>query len=279
MTEKMQAQQLAAGPGWHVDDLVCTAGPHDAPFEERHGTIAIAIVTSGSFAYRTSQGAALMVPGAVLLGNHGRCFECGHEHGVGDRCLSFHFAPDYWEDVTAAVPGVRRADFPVPVLPPVAALQPVAAVLEAARDIGRPAMEEVALTLAGAVLQLAASVAPRQLRPRARDERRIQAAVRYIERAAHDAEEGDLSLAALAAEAGMSRFHFLRTFRSLVGTTPHQYVMRQRLHRAAVDLRTTDDPVTTIAFRAGFGDLSTFCRRFRGVMGASPAAYRRLATH
>jgi AraC family transcriptional regulator len=60
----------------------------------------------------------------------------------------------------------------------------------------------------------------------------------------------------------------------LVGMTPHQYVLRTRLHRAALLLRRTDQPVAGIAFDCGFGDLSTFNRRFRRVMGASPSDYR-----
>jgi AraC-like DNA-binding protein len=56
--------------------------------------------------------------------------------------------------------------------------------------------------------------------------------------------------------------------------TPHQYVLRTRLYRAAVRLRGSNDPVSAIAFDAGFNDLSTFNRRFRRVMGANPSAYR-----
>jgi AraC family transcriptional regulator len=56
--------------------------------------------------------------------------------------------------------------------------------------------------------------------------------------------------------------------------TPHQFVLRTRLHRAAVRLRRTDEPVSAIAFDAGFSDLSTFNRRFRRVMRLSPSAYR-----
>jgi AraC family transcriptional regulator len=56
--------------------------------------------------------------------------------------------------------------------------------------------------------------------------------------------------------------------------TPHQLVLRTRLHRAAVRLRTSDEPISTIAFDAGFGDLSTFNRRFRRLMGCSPGAWR-----
>jgi AraC family transcriptional regulator len=66
----------------------------------------------------------------------------------------------------------------------------------------------------------------------------------------------------------------LRTFREVVGVTPHQFVLRTRLHRAAVRLRRSDAPISAIAFDAGFNDLSTFNRRFRRVMGTSPSAYR-----
>ena len=72
----------------------------------------------------------------------------------------------------------------------------------------------------------------------------------------------------------MSPYHFLRTFRQVAGMTPHQYVLRTRLHRAAVRLRRTDDAISAIAYDAGFNDLSTFNRRFRRVMGSSPGLYR-----
>jgi hypothetical protein len=65
----------------------------------------VAAVTQGTFQYRTDQGRATLAPGALLLGNLGASFECSHEHGVGDRCLSFAFNPDYFEEVVASVPG------------------------------------------------------------------------------------------------------------------------------------------------------------------------------
>jgi AraC family transcriptional regulator len=51
-------------------------------------------------------------------------------------------------------------------------------------------------------------------------------------------------------------------------------VLRTRLHRAAVQLARSDQPVAAIAFEAGFNDLSTFNRRFRRLLGSSPTAYR-----
>ncbi len=114
-------------------------------------------------------------------------------------------------------------------------------------------------------------VAPgRRAAPSRRDARRVSDALRRIEAAAQE----PLALADLARETATSPYHFLRTFRQVVGMTPHQFVLHTRLTRAAVRLRTTGDPISSIAFDTGFGDLSTFNRRFRRLMGCSPGAYR-----
>src|SRR5206468_6649175 len=94
-------------------------GPHDRPFEERHEKAAVAVVAAGTFQYRSTTGRNLMTPGSILLGNPGQAFECAHDHGAGDRCLSFWYAPDYFERVAADVgaSGVHLG-FRVPRLPP-----------------------------------------------------------------------------------------------------------------------------------------------------------------
>jgi AraC family transcriptional regulator len=76
---------LARGDGWTVARVVCTCGPHDRAFEERHTRYTIAVVLAGSFQYRCALGRGLMTPGSLMLGNEGHCFECGHKHGKGDR--------------------------------------------------------------------------------------------------------------------------------------------------------------------------------------------------
>ncbi len=60
----------------------------------------------------------------------------------------------------------------------------------------------------------------------------------------------------------------------MTGLTPHQYLLRTRLNRAAVRLRRTRDAVSTVAYDAGFNDLSTFNRRFRRITGMSPGEFR-----
>ncbi|RVC55914.1 AraC family transcriptional regulator, partial [Mesorhizobium sp. M2A.F.Ca.ET.046.02.1.1] len=71
-----------------------------------------------------------------------------------------------------------------------------------------------------------------------------------------------------------SPYHFLRIFRHVAGMTPYQFLLRTRLHRAAVRLRNSDATISTIAFDTGFNDLSSFNRRFRREMGEAPRAYR-----
>lgn len=259
---------VAEGPGWQVRDVTCDSGPRDRAFEEQHRDVSIAIVTRGSFQYRTRAGSAVLVPGSLLLGNAGACFECGHEHAPGDRCLAFHIAPQCFEDTVAAA-GATRAAFDRPNLPPLPQLTPILASAESARDAGdNGAFEEIVLRLSGAVAALLTPA--RRITFTARDECRVTLAARRIEADA----DSKLTIAALAREAAMSPYHFLRTFRQVIGVTPHQYILHTRLNRAAVRLRAGEEPVATIAYDAGFNDLSTFNRRFRRLMGATPSDYR-----
>jgi AraC family transcriptional regulator len=264
-------QSLASGAGCSVCDVVCDHGPRDPAFVEEHAETTIAAVMQGSFQYRTQAGSAVLVPGSLLLGNAGSCFECGHEHAQGDRCLAFHFTQAFFESVAAGMPGIRKARFSCASVPPASELIGLFAEARVARDErDRAALEELAMRLVGAVLTIAADGAMSARRPNGRDERRVTMAVRRIEAQADE----HLGLNALAREAAMSPYHFLRTFRQVAGMTPHQYVLHTRLLWAAQRLRASADPVSMIAFEAGFNDLASFNRRFRRLIGVTPSAFR-----
>jgi AraC family transcriptional regulator len=264
---------LASGPGWQVRDVVCNHGPEDRAFEERHADVSIAAVTAGSFQYRTREGTATLAPGSLLLGNAGRCFECGHAHARGDRCLAFHYDPGLFETVIAEIPGARDGRFSRAGLPVLPQTMPLIAEAEAARDDADiSAFEELALRFLATATDLQRQRRPAQRAPTARDERRVTAALRRIEREP----QAPLTLAILAREAGVSRFHFLRMFSRIARLTPHQFILQRRLHRAALRLRGGTEAVTEIAYDCGFNDLSTFNRRFRRIMGLPPQAWRNL---
>src|SRR5579862_4136687 len=264
----LAVQILASGAGWQASDVRCCAGPADAPFEEQHGRVCMAVVLDGTFSYRSSRGAAVLAPGAILLGNPGDYFECGHEHSVGDRCLSFHFDPEFYESAAADVPGAARLALESPALPPDRARTRLLVKADAALD--DPALieefaHELAVSVAAAFID-----APADDAGHAAHTRRIQDIVHWIERDA----DHPLPLASLAGQACMSPYHFLREFKRVVGTSPHQFVLAQRLRRAARRLRHSEALVLDIALESGFSDLSEFNRRFRRVLGLTPSAYR-----
>ncbi len=78
----------------------------------------------------------------------------------------------------------------------------------------------------------------------------------------------------VARAAGMSSYHFHRSFRQLYGATPHQYLLRYRLERAARLLADSDASVTDIGLSVGFDNAAAFSTSFRGCFGLSPRAFR-----
>ena len=213
-----------------------------------------------------------MTPGSILLGNVGQCFECGHEHGTGDRCLSFGYAPDYFERL-AADAGIRGSGpiFTALRLPPLRALSPITArAWSGLGGSGSVSWEEVGLRLAARTVQLARSVSPDSKSAPPSAAARVTRVIRRIE---HDPDSG-LTLNSLAREAGLSPYHFLRTFQSLTGVTPHQYILRTRLRTAAARIARETAKILDIALDCGFGDVSNFNHAFRAEFGVSPRIYR-----
>lgn len=83
-----------------------------------------------------------------------------------------------------------------------------------------------------------------------------------------------LDLDALARVAGVSKFHFVRTFEATYGETPIRYLVRRRIERAQDLLRGANLTVTEVCMAVGFASLGSFSSRFRALVGESPTAYR-----
>lgn len=261
---------IASGDGWSVADVVCTSGPGDRAFEEQHSGVAIAVVLAGTFQYRGEHGRELMTPGSMMLGNAGARFECGHEHAPGDRCVSFHFSSDLFER-TAADAGLRAHErrFRAGKVPPIRALSPL--VSRATLGVGASdlAWEELAVELAVASLRVDAGVSTVERTPPAAAISRVTESVRVIDRNP----AARLTLGGLARGAGLSPYHYLRTFERATGVTPHQFILRTRLRHAAARLATEDSKVIDVALESGFNDLSTFNHAFRAEFGLPPGRY------
>lgn len=91
--------------------------------------------------------------------------------------------------------------------------------------------------------------------------------------AAHVAD--DFSLDRLAAQAGLSRFHFERLFKSALGVSPSRYHINLRINLARRLLRETKKSVVAVALEVGYTNSSHFAQLFRRETGLSPSDYRR----
>jgi AraC-like DNA-binding protein len=156
----------------------------------------------------------------------------------------------------------------IPPLRPLAALVAGAGAAVTGRD--EVSWEERGVRLVTRTVRLAAGAAPDAFQPLRNAVSRVTRTIRAIEH--HP--DATLTLGRLARDAGLSPYHFLRTFERITGITPHQYIVRARLREAAMRIALEPGRILDIALESGFGDVSNFNRAFRSEFGLSPRAYR-----
>jgi AraC-like DNA-binding protein len=258
-----------------VVDYRCDARPGDAPYTEVHRNFSIAYVRKGSFGYRYRGELFELVAGSVLVGHAGDEFVCTHDHhDCGDECLSFQFRPATLETLIRG----SRAELAqlwrvggVPPLPELMVIGELAqSIADGRSDIG---LDEAGLLFAHRFVETVSGRNADRRVVHARDRRRaVEAALRIDDRS-HE----PLDLDGAANDAGLSAFHFLRLFSAVLGVTPHQYLVRSRLRRAARMLADGAHSISDVAFDVGFGDLSNFVRTFHRAAGLSPRRFRQAA--
>ncbi len=269
--------ELARAPGYRVVDMRCWIGPRDPVRENAFPAFRVAAVVAGSFGIRSTLGSGVAAAGSLLLGNACDCYVCRHD-AAGDRCINFDYEAGFLEEVRRALgPRARGERFRGVLVAPSPGSVALTAVAEAIAEGTTAEGDTLRLHEAAFEVAAAALTATHDLgeqggrRPSLRDESRVMTTARFVQARFDRA----CTLAELAAEAGMSRFHFLRTFRRVLGQTPHRYVLATRLRQAALRLRATRERVVDIAAAVGFGDLSNFNASFARSFGVSPRAYRR----
>jgi AraC family transcriptional regulator len=87
---------------------------------------------------------------------------------------------------------------------------------------------------------------------------------------------GDLSIADLAGEAGLSTSYFNDAFKATTGVPPHRWILKRRVERAKTLLETTELGLAEVAVRCGFYDQGHMSRVFGRSEGLTPKAWRRL---
>ena len=262
-TAVLQTASLAAV------DFRCNARPGDQPYPEVHGAHSVSYVRTGNFGYHYRGHVYEMVAGSVVIGHAGDEFMCTHDHVEGDECLSFQLSSELVESIGDASPLWRSGR-----LPPIAELMVLGELAQAAaQGTSDVALDEVGVAFAARFVEIASQRKRGVARPNPRERRRAVEAAQYIDANAHE----QLHLDDTARASGLSPFHFLRVFTNVLGVTPHQYLLRSRLRRAAALLAVGAAPVTDVALDVGFADLSNFARTFRRAAGVSATEFRNAA--
>ena len=267
--QRLVATSVFSTESISVIDYRCEAGPADVPFVEVHNSFSISYVRSGTFGCRARGRSFELVAGSILVGHPGDEYICTHEHAAGDECLSFHLAPALVEAVGYR-PDIWRSVC-VPPLPQLMVLGELAqAAAERRSEVG---LDELGMLLAARFVEILSGRQRRSTEARACDRRRAVEAALWINANAQE----PIDLESTASEFGLSAFHFLRLFARVLGVTPHQYLIRSRLRRAARLLADDMRPITEVALDVGFGDLSNFVRTFHRAAAVSPRSFRQAA--
>ncbi len=144
--------------------------------------------------------------------------------------------------------------------------------------LDRRAENEKRLSMVARLFELSASSAteleqplPTRRGPCALPKWRLKRVADYVD--AHISEP--ISLASLAAAAGMSRMYFASQFKVATGMRPHDYLLQKRIERAQDLLRTTSEPLVEIALSVGFQTQAHFSTIFKKITGNTPLRWRR----
>jgi AraC-like DNA-binding protein len=264
------ATTVFESPLLSVIDYRCTASPADRPFAESHARYSLAYVRKGSFGCRASGKTFQLVAGSFLVGYPGDEYVCTHEHhDHADECLSFQLSADLVDTI-----GGPAAPWHSGALPPLAELMVLGELAQAsAESEASLGLDEIGTALTTRFLGAVSGTRNKYAADGPASRRRAVEAAQWID--AHSSAEIDLGEAARFA--GLSPFHFLRVFSDALGVTPHQYLVRSRLRRAARLLADEERPITDVALDVGFADLSNFVRTFHRAARVSPRGFRKAA--
>lgn len=88
-----------------------------------------------------------------------------------------------------------------------------------------------------------------------------------------DNHEKTLGLDEISREACISKFHYVRLFKTIYNKTPHQYLLEKKIDKAK-ELLKKDYPVTDVCFQLGFESIPSFSKLFKNYTGQSPRDYK-----
>lgn len=228
-----------------------------------HEQFGIGLIERG--AQRSASGRGVVEAGAgdLITVNPGEVHDGKPFDASGRRWRMLYLDPAPVLDAARDVATGGQFEFTAPVIRDAALRSRFRALFDATAAGGNPLRAESAfMSLIAQLLHPAAE------RPA------LTAGVAAARERMDDDPAADRSLAVLAAEAGLSRYQFLRAFTRLTGLPPHAYLLQRRLQRARQLMR-DGLPLAEAAAASGFADQSHMTRCFVRAYGLTPGTFAR----
>jgi AraC family transcriptional regulator len=234
-----------------------------------HEAYELAWVETGHLEYRVGRRRFTADEGSVIV------VPAGVEHATsitqGTRAVSMHLSPQLVRGVAEALgPEYRRRQIDAGIAAAGERMVRLGSLLEQEAS-GGPSSDLAAGALAEALATQLVRGAPERLSRAREHDPRILRAVQLAE----DVRGEEIDVDDMARAAGMSRYHFSRLFKQVVGTSPYRYLLEVKLARAAELLRRRRLSVTEAAVEAGFSDFGRFAAHFRRSFGCRPSEMSR----
>lgn len=272
-----KGQTLAQAVDLGTNALVVYGKGNTYSLSARNGAVGVWIAFRGTLGIRSMREANSIRRGEILVTGQAGHFEAAASAGAVWAAV----VAEEWAWCHALACAIWPRPRPIPGLftEHMALHRAIAAAVRATTDVQR----------ADALRNIAMELAEEQMRARARIARcpgrtyahklRAFLQLQKARRAIQTQCDAELNNAALARLANYSPHHFLRMFELVYEETPHQYLLRKRLERAARLLRTSQLAVTEIAFASGFENASAFSRSFRKRFGTTAKSIRYREDH
>lgn len=278
---------------WGRENCVISARTRRAEYPDFEQCLSVKAVWSGSEDYYVDGRRVRVDEDTFLILNERRIYASRIHAPRPVHSFSIFFRPHMAADVLAALTRPDEALLDDPAARPAAAVEfaehvrrhdarvtPLLRIVSRAVELGAADevwLEEQLVFLLERLLALHRADLARvarvpSSRPRTRRElyRRIGLGLDFI----HANSAAPIDLAAIAAAAHLSQYHFLRVFKAAIGETPAAYLRRCRAQAAARMLARGDCTMQEVADRAGYGSRTTLYREALRLLGASPAALR-----
>lgn len=232
-----------------------------------HAEYSVGLVAAGRTRFTLAHKPQQAQPGQMVLIHPGEPHACNPDTGSGISYLMFYVAEGWLRGVAGGTP----PRFPQPVVDD-PELFSAWKTLHAGFAAHSPVGDRQALLLV-CLRELVRRHAAQAAEPRPENP-----AVSLVRDHLADHADQRVPLDDLARLAGLSRHHFLRTFKAATGLPPHAYQLQQAVDKAK-SLLAEGAPISQAALDSGFSDQSHFSRLFRQFTGATPQQYRRASSH